>query len=241
MKGREIAVGDVHGCVKTLKALVNNHIKPTAEDTLIFVGDLIDRGPDSKGVIDYVRFLGSEVCRVVTLMGNHEEVMLEAWEAQKNLPPRTLFRRPKNPLLEQWLQLGGKETLQSFGVESLMDIPESYLEWLKSLEHYYVSTDFLVVHAGFNFSLENIFEDIHAMHWVRDFEYDPVKARGKRVVHGHVPVSLELIEQVLNNPAFGFVCIDNGCVYRNRVGMGRLVALDLSAARLYMQGCLDNV
>lgn len=241
MKGREIAIGDVHGCLKTLKALVEMHLKPSADDTLILVGDLIDRGPDSKGVIDYVRFLGSEVCRVVTLMGNHEEVMLEAWEVQKNLPSRTLFRKPKNPLMDQWLQLGGKETLQSFEVETVTDIPETYLEWLKKLDHYYVSKDFLVVHAGFDFSKENIFEDTRAMHWVRDFEYNPVKTGGRRVVHGHVPVSLEFIEQVFNNPKFGFVCIDNGCVYRNRVGMGRLLAFDLTNIRLHMNGCIDNV
>ncbi|MCS6980716.1 MAG: serine/threonine protein phosphatase [Flavobacteriales bacterium] len=241
MMGREIAIGDVHGCLKTLQALVERHIKPTSEDTLIFVGDLVDRGPDSKGVIDYVRHLNSQVCRVVTLMGNHEEVMVAAYEAQKTLPRRTLFRKPKNPLLQQWMQLGGRETLQSFGVSNILEMPEEYVVWMRNMPHYYETEHFIVVHAGFNFSLDNIFEDINAMHWIRDFEYDPVKTGGRRVVHGHVPVSLEFIEQSVNNPSFGYVCIDNGCVYRNRVGMGRLIAFDLTNPMLYLQGCLDNV
>ncbi|MCS6979679.1 MAG: metallophosphoesterase [Flavobacteriales bacterium] len=241
MSGREIAIGDVHGCLKSLKALIENQIRPTAQDTLIFVGDLIDRGPDSKGVLDYVMHLQAHVCRTIALMGNHEEVMVSAWENQRTLPRKGLFRKPKNPLMDQWLQLGGKETLKSFGTDNLLHVPDMYLDWLKKMDHYYSSQAFLVVHAGFNFSLDNIYEDIHAMHWVRDFEFDPVKTGGRRVIHGHVPVSLEFIEQVFNNPKFGFVCIDNGCVYRNRLGMGRLVGLDFTHMKLYLQGCLDLV
>jgi len=241
MKEREIAIGDVHGCLNTLKALVENQIKPSAQDTLIFVGDLIDRGPDSKGVLDYIIYLEENVCRVVGIMGNHEELLLNALEAEVNLPKKTLFKKPKNPLLENWFQLGGKETLASFGVSSVLEIPQKYIEWLNNLRHYYESEKFIVVHAGFNFQLDNIFEDVHAMHWVRDFEYNPSKTGGRRVIHGHVPVSLELIEQVYKNDFFGFVCIDNGCYYRNRPGMGRLIGFDFTNIILYMQGCLDYV
>lgn len=76
MTERIIAIGDIHGCAKALKTLVDA-IQPTEQDTLVFLGDYIDRGPESRGVIEQVMALGNH-CTVVPLLGNHEEMLLGA-------------------------------------------------------------------------------------------------------------------------------------------------------------------
>jgi serine/threonine protein phosphatase 1 len=99
MAGRTIAIGDIHGCLDALAALIDA-IGPGPEDTLITLGDHIDRGPDSRGVLDRLIAL-SRHCRLVPLQGNHEELLLDA------LRDITTLRR--------WLTLGGVETLRSYG------------------------------------------------------------------------------------------------------------------------------
>jgi serine/threonine protein phosphatase 1 len=88
-EGHTIAIGDVHGCSAALSALVRA-IDPTALDTLVFLGDDIDRGPDSRGVLEQVLAL-AERCSVVPLLGNHEEMLLAALEGQSELRYRLKF------------------------------------------------------------------------------------------------------------------------------------------------------
>src|SRR5438128_342790 len=76
MSGRTIAVGDVHGCKAALDALLAA-IEPEPADTLVTLGDYVDRGPDSRGVLDRLIGLAGR-CRLVPLMGNHEEALLDA-------------------------------------------------------------------------------------------------------------------------------------------------------------------
>jgi serine/threonine protein phosphatase 1 len=73
------------------------------------------------------------------------------------------------------------------------------------------------------------------MMWLREFDVDLTKTGGRRVLHGHVPVSLDLIQQTLEQPTFHFIDLDNGCVYRDRSGMGNLVALNLDTETLHIQ------
>jgi serine/threonine protein phosphatase 1 len=98
-EGRIIAIGDIHGCSAALAALVRA-IDPTALDTLVFLGDYIDRGPDSRGVLEHVIAL-AEGCVVVSLLGNNEEMLLAALEGQSEL--------------RYWLKFGGTEALASYG------------------------------------------------------------------------------------------------------------------------------
>jgi serine/threonine protein phosphatase 1 len=95
-EGRTIAIGDVHSCSGALAALVRA-IDPTALDTLVFLGDYIDR-PDSRGVLEQVIALGGR-CTVVPLLGNHEEMLLAALEGPSEL--------------RYWLKFGGTEALVS--------------------------------------------------------------------------------------------------------------------------------
>jgi len=74
-------IPDVHGCVNTLKALIEERIKPTRYDELYFLGDYIDRGPDSRGVIDFIRHLQEDEYTVTALKGNHEDFVVELYDA----------------------------------------------------------------------------------------------------------------------------------------------------------------
>src|SRR5690242_13927111 len=99
MPGRVIAIGDIHGCSAALAALLEA-IRPGSEDTLIPLGDYIDRGPDSRGVINLLIDLAGR-CRLVPLLGNHEEMLVAAARDHSALRP--------------WLTCGGVEALRSYG------------------------------------------------------------------------------------------------------------------------------
>jgi serine/threonine protein phosphatase 1 len=100
MAGRTVAIGDVHGCSVALAALLGA-LGPTANDTIVTLGDYIDCGPDSRGVLDQLLALG-ERCRLVPLLGNHEEMLLGALRDRS--------------MLKNWLDCGGVETLASYGL-----------------------------------------------------------------------------------------------------------------------------
>ena len=92
-------ISDIHGCLFTLRSLIETKIKPSANDELIFLGDYIDRGPESKGVIDYIINLKNQGIETVCLKGNHEEYMLSAYEAEKDVK-KILFWKKKNLVFE---------------------------------------------------------------------------------------------------------------------------------------------
>src|SRR6516164_6293810 len=99
MAGRTIAIGDIHGCSKALAVLVEA-IDPDPDDTIVFLGDYIDRGPDSFGVLEQVIALAQR-CVVVPLRGNHEEMLISAAR--------------DHTALRAWLSCGGVEALRSYG------------------------------------------------------------------------------------------------------------------------------
>ena len=114
--GRKLAIGDIHGCDVALSALLNG-IRLTSADTVILLGDLIDRGPQSKAVIDRLIQLQDKVT-LVGICGNHEEMLLQSLDRGS---PRMM-----------WVGSGAIATLNSFG-GSLSDIPQRHIEFLKSL------------------------------------------------------------------------------------------------------------
>ena len=75
-------IPDIHGCAKTVASLVNDLIKPRRFDELFFLGDYVDRGPDSKGVIDFIRELQKTKYNVTALKGNHEDFMVDLYDAE---------------------------------------------------------------------------------------------------------------------------------------------------------------
>lgn len=231
-------IPDIHGCIKTLRTLVEDMIRPTKHDWLYFLGDYIDRGPSSKEVVDYLMNLQDEDYNVRLLMGNHEDYLIKAWDEEQNLKKILGFRQP-NRKKKEWLYFGGKQTLESFKVQDLKNFPTEYLDWMRNLEYFIELDNFILVHAGFNFRNENPFSDKDSMLWIRDYDIDPVKIKNKKIIHGHVPVSLEFIDISIRNKSYKFIDLDNGCYMTKREGFGNLVALELNSLEYKVQYNLD--
>lgn len=231
-------IPDIHGNAKTLKALVGDLIRPMRSDHLYFLGDYIDRGPDSRGVVDYIISLQNDGYNIRTLKGNHEDFLLKVYDnetVQKNFIGITY----RNKLKKEWYKYGGRETLQSFGVSDVHQVPEHYIEWFRNLELYISLDSFLLVHAGLNFGIDDPFTDTYAMLWAKDFKVIPEKIENKKIIHGHVPVSLEFIDLQRTTNGFGFIDLDNGVYMDGKEGFGNLVALELTSMEMKVQPNID--
>jgi len=151
------AITDIHGCAKTFKKMLAE-LNFSQKDKLYLLGDYIDRGPDSKGVLDHILDLQSSGYQVHCLKGNHEE---------KILLSRHDINQSRN-----WLTWGGKETLESFGVDKINDIDNKYLEWMEALPNIIELPDYVLVHAGLNFLIPDPLVDQYAMRWIRNWYQD---------------------------------------------------------------------
>lgn len=175
----------------------------------MFIGDYIDRGPDSKGVIDVIRkFAGREEC--VFLRGNHEQLLLDAYDSNN---------------FKLWVMNGGAETKKSFGEVSSTEFKNSfYFSFFESTRMYYESKDFFFTHGGLNPSLtieQNLDEAEHqSFLWQRSHIHFNNPVWEKPVVFGHTPVREVLSEEKK-------IGIDTGCVYKNHPGLGKLTAVVL--------------
>ena len=233
-------IPDIHGCFLTLKALIENQIKPNKNDHLIFLGDYIDRGPDSKGVIDYIMELQKNNYNITALMGNHEDYCIRAYDEDVKNKGFLGFRK-KTKIQREWEMYGGIQALDSFDVEWPKDIPEVYINWVRNLDYYTEVDDYIIVHAGLNFKEDDPFKDKRAMIWIRDFKVDIEKINNKKVIHGHVPVNLEFIDLSLVSSDYKFIALDNGVYYTGKAGYGNLVALELTEMKYTIQSLMDDI
>ncbi len=226
---RKIAISDIHGCNKSFNALLEK-IALTRDDLLLLGGDYIDRGPDSKGVIDTIMSLINHGYKVRCLKGNHESLMETAQ-----------FDREAN---KHWLMFGGKQTIKSFGVRKVQQIEDEYWDFLDALELYHSDDSFIFVHAGINFTNGDPLHDLDAFLWLRnwykDIDYDWL---GDRVIiHGHTPNSHQNIRAALENLETDKVInIDCGCYMTIEAGKGRLCAFDITNRELHFQKNLDSM
>lgn len=214
---KKYAISDIHGCNKTFNKLLDK-IGLNLEDQLFLLGDYIDRGPDSAGVIDTILDLKAEGYQVHCLRGNHEQMMIEASDDTKY---------GSN---EMWLRNGGRETLQSYYEGKYGTIPDAHLQFMDELSVCKVTDDFLFVHAGLNFDTPNPLDNKWSMLWIRDWYKDLNRHwLGDRIiVHGHTPQKRAKIEQQFAQLAdFPVLNIDNGCVF-NYTGLGNLCAVELT-------------
>ncbi|MCB0571084.1 MAG: serine/threonine protein phosphatase [Phaeodactylibacter sp.] len=227
---RQIAISDIHGCLKTFDALLDM-IGLTASDELYLLGDYIDRGPNSKGVIDQIWALQAGGYQVFCLRGNHEELLLNATNG-----------RPSAQAM--WLNNGGDSTMQSFGLgpeDPPGDIPGNYLDFLGGLPYYYEPEGYFLVHAGLDFRLPDPLEGLAAMLWIRDWysSLDKDWLRGRVIVHGHTPLYRPLIQNQLNHLSeFPVIDIDAGCVY-SLMYLNNMCAFDLASRQLFFQKNID--
>ncbi len=212
-----IAIGDIHGCVATLDVLLKL-LAPDQDDHLIFIGDYIDRGPDSKGVIDrLLKLRQSQQCTF--LRGNHEAFMLAYLQDQE---------------FELWGMNGGVATLRSYAVDGQnVYIPEEHVDFVRQTQLYYDAPGFFFVHAGLRPELtiaENLAhcgEEVFL--WEREHlhVHESELAWEKTVVCGHTPKPEPLNRDKL-------IDIDTGCVYHMHPRMDRLTAVRLPEREFIM-------
>lgn len=205
VKNRVWVISDVHGCADQLeKLLLKIRLKPS--DRVFISGDHIDRGPNAKGVIDIIM----RHKNIVPLMGNHEDMFLKSFVSNKHL--------------NNWLRKGGKEVLDSFGVNHPSKIPQKYIQWFRKLRLYARYKNFVVSHAGVDLNSSKDPFRVSPVNksfilWNRTVRAP--KNKKMRITVGHTPVSMQRIQESAKT---GKVMIDGGCVYG-----GKLVAF-----------CLDN-
>lgn len=196
---RIFIVGDIHGCLDMLKRMMDKIQWQPDKDKLIFLGDYIDRGKNSKGVVDYLLSLKSISPLMQCLIGNHEAIFLDY-----------LTGRDKRLFLIN----GGYNTLESYDqnrdAETNDLIPPEHSKFLESLNPYLELEDYYVVHAGFRPKVPLEKQSLEDMIWIRDPFIFSAYDFGKRVVFGHTPFSEPLI---LDNK----IGLDTGAVYGNKL------------------------
>jgi serine/threonine protein phosphatase 1 len=223
LESRIIAIGDIHGCFRTLEKLVSK-LNLSKSDKLILLGDYIDRGPRIKGVIDFILGLISEGFDVVTLMGNHESMLLES---RRNVLAHSM-----------WMFNGGEFTLKSFGVKSALFIEKKYVDFFSGLKYFYFVENYLFVHAGFNESQLDVFADKTAMLWARKECYTSDFFAGKTIIHGHTPINLDVLISAASSRN-QVVNVDTGCIYVFGGKRGFLSAIELPSFDVFYQENID--
>lgn len=210
--GRRFAIGDIHGCSRTFRKLLLEELNIQKSDSIWCVGDYIDRGPDSKGVIDLIINLQNDGFNITALRGNHEQMMMDSTKDEIHL--------------WLWMANGGEETLGSFGITSYHEMEEKYRDFFAKTPYYVSTGDYIITHAGLNFSIDDPFTDTYSMLWRRSFEQEHEKLAGQTLIHGHTPISLYYIEKQKGQK---IINIDGGCVYKTLGKYGHLVAYDMDS------------
>lgn len=210
--GRIFAIGDIHGCLEKLRKLLALIDVDWAEDTVVFMGDYIDRGPASREVVDAVLELRGRHGRVICLMGNHERMFLNWLDGREE---------------ELFLANGGRSTLRSYGLsprdpDREAKVPPDHLAFFRSLLPFYETETHLFVHAGVRPGIPVEIQDPHDMIWIRHEFFLADHGLKKTVVFGHTPFT--------NGPFVGEkrIGIDTGAVYG-----GALTCLELPAVKFH--------
>jgi len=219
------AIADIHGCSKTFECLLSK-ISFSKSDKLFILGDLINRGPDSKSVLDIILRLKADNYSVDILKGNHDHLMEIAI---KDDSFNEFLKRNKR---------GYVKTLKSFRINKASELDQSYKEFLIKLPYYLTFENIFMVHAALNDKREEYLNDYHAMIWDRKSRLIPKSH--SFLIHGHVTVNLNCIRESLVNGKRHF-SIDNGCVFENEPGFGNLVAVNLINFKLAVQNRLDTI
>jgi len=208
--GRIIAIGDTHGCIAALDAILKQ-IRPRPEDTIVALGDYIDRGPDSRGVIERMMSL-AEHCRLVPLMGNHEEMMLAIRNGELE------------HMLDPWLSFGGEATLASFNCSHPRDIPTAHADFLRNCRLWHESARHIFMHAGYQANVPLEKQTPGELLWVSLRQSRPgPHMSGKTAIVGH---TAQRDGQILD---LGYLkCIDTCCY-----GDGWLTAMDVESGKIW--------
>lgn len=189
---RLYAVGDIHGRLDLLDELLvqidnDNRARPGTEATIVFLGDLIDRGPDSAGVIERLSAFRDFPARILMLLGNHEELLLRALDGEAGVA-------------YDWLTFGGDTCVDSYGISATaltaMDeariaavlrdaIPPAHVAFLREAGDTIRFGDYLLVHAGIRPGVAIKDQQPHDLRWIRQPFLSDAHDHGCLVIHGH--------------------------------------------------------
>lgn len=199
---RLLAIGDIHGCSLALQDILRQ-VKPTKNDHLVVLGDMVDRGPDSKGVIDTLLSL-SQQTNLICLSGNHEQMMLKSVH---DMPTRM-----------QWLRLGGEETLDSFQAKTFDDIPDKYWKFLRSLPFFHETEHHIFAHANLKADQPIQTQEEATLLWERmEPEIFVPHNSGKTFVCGHTEqrhrVDNNAPQPIVTN---GLICLDTAAHFQDK-------------------------
>lgn len=197
----------------------------TKTDQLFLLGDYIDRGPDSKGVLDKIKALTEQSYQITTLRGNHEQSLINDHYSETK---------------KGWFSMADDELLKSFAIQNLKELPVSYIEQCKSMPLHYITDEMVLVHAGINFETQNPLSDEMSLMWIRDW-YERIDREwlGNRIIiHGHTPLTkFEIQDQFAQLDSLRILNIDCGaCFYgKTEFGLGYLCAYDFTNNKLHFE------
>lgn len=215
--GRVIAIGDIHGCSAAFDAVLDAvNLRP--DDLLVPLGDYVDRGPDSRGVIERLIRLGDVgPCPVMPIIGNHELMMLTASHGERDL--------------QMWLDAGGRATLESYGAHSVGELPDEHLAFIHRCRPWFETDTHIFVHANYDPGTPLERQTPFTLHWLslRDKAPDKRHVSGKTVVVGHTPQP-----EVLD---LGYLIdLDTGCCKG-----GWLTGMDVTTGRIWQADADGNM
>ncbi|BAZ46275.1 bis(5'nucleosyl)-tetraphosphatase, ApaH [Chondrocystis sp. NIES-4102] len=219
-KHRRIVIGDVHGHYDTLMTLLDT-ISPTTQDKIYFLGDLIDRGPKSAQVVDFV-MRNQYQC----LRGNHEEMLLDVvGNGEVSIE-----------LYQGWLYSGGHATVASYDSK----IPQEHIDWIKNLPLYLDLGDFWLVHAGVNPNMPIDEQGAEQFCWIREDFHSSNQAffKDKLIITGHtITFTLPGVQPGQIAAGKGWLGIETGAYHHNS---GWMTAIDLNHHKVYQVNTLDG-
>jgi serine/threonine protein phosphatase 1 len=213
MCARVIAIGDIHGCAAALRALVKL-IEPRPGDTLISLGDCVDRGPDSRQVIEELLAL-REKCRLVPLLGNHEEMMLNSIDGR--------------PQPDDWWTCGGAATVASYSPQhDVAAIPPEHIAYIRTWGDCFETDTHFFVHASYEPERPLAEQHWQTMRWQSLlFGIPGPHESGKIAVVGHTSLKDGEVLDLGH-----LICIDTYCW-----GGGWLTALDVVSGQIWQVDC----
>ena len=209
MSERLIAIGDIHGCNTALQRLLQE-VAPGPHDIVVTLGDYVDRGPDSRGVVDTLLDWKTKT-RLVSLLGNHEEMMME------------VIGKGGSHL--EWIKHGGVDTLESYGFDGDLDfLPPEHQVFYESLGDYFEYKEFFFTHAAYDPELELEDQPVSLLRWYHLNQGLPAPHKnGSTAVVGHTANKDGEVLDVGH-----LICLDTFCY-----GGGWLTAMDLMTKEVW--------
>lgn len=207
------AIGDIHGCRSHLDKMMAKLDINAEHDTLVFIGDYIDRGPDSRRVVDALLDIRKNMKNVVCLMGNHEQMFINYYCEGKDE--------------ELFMHNGGINTLVSYGLTGAgkkhLTVPDTHMEFFTTLQTWYMKDNYIFVHAGLRPGIPVEKQNPEDLLWIRHEFINSPYDFGKIVIFGHTPLSFTT--PLINKNKIG---LDTGAVYG-----GKLTCIELPLMKIH--------